>query len=452
MHFPYLPSFGLFVRKWLLRWPASPALSPLLTAARLGLAACWVVFSGPAAAQENTEPLISQLIAPAPPGAVQLHSAADVREFYGYRQFAPAWTAENQASEAIEILRNSGSDGLDPAVFRLGTILADKNALSALKTAEFDVLLTDAMLTYIREMSGSRVDPARLSGFIALRSPTVPASEILEGSLAADTLQSLPDKLAPPHAEYALLKTGLASREKNPKSPQVAQIIANMERWRWLPKPFGDFYIEVNSADATVRLVKNDQTVFSARLVTGRPSTPTPLFETAINAVTINPSWDVPGDIAVRELLPKEERHPGYLAARHIVGDRPGGALRQLPGGGNALGKYLMEMPNRYDAYLHDTPEKNLFEKSDRHFSHGCMRVQNMAQLVSLLLADDDLGSIEAADPASDGGETQTVPLQQPVPVYVLYWTVVPASNGSLAFHRDTYGWDSAVLAALNQP
>jgi len=443
------------MEKWLQRWRtrlARPGLSPLLVAGRLALAVWWATFCCPAGAQQNSDPLISQLIAPPGPGTLQLHSAPDVREFYKYRQFAPAWTVEKQASDAIQVLRSSGSDGLQPAAFRIGAIIADRKAHSERKAAEFDVLLTDAMLTYIREMSGSRVNPTRLSGFIALPPPMIPAPEILEGSLAEDSLQSLPVKLAPPHPEYALLKQGLAQvRAKNAKSSRVAQIIANMERWRWLPRQFGDYYVEVNSADSTLELVKGDEVLFSTRLVTGRRSTPTPLFETSINAVTVNPYWDVPGDIYLRELLPKEQRHPGYLEARHIVsGDRPGGALRQSPGANNPLGKYLMEMPNSYDAYLHDTPEKKLFEKSDRHFSHGCMRVENMAALASLLLTDDGTTSVDEIQSALDDGETQTLSLSHPVPVYVLYWTVVPSSNGTLAFHRDIYGWDSALLAALN--
>jgi murein L,D-transpeptidase YcbB/YkuD len=422
------------------------------------LAALWVTLSWPAGAQQNPEQRISQLIDPARPGAVQLHSGSEVREFYRYREFAPAWTVETQASEAIVILRDAGSDGLDPAAFRLGSILADRKASTELKAAEFDVLLTDAMLSYIRQISGSRVIPAHVSKFIALPSPVVPAPEVLEGSLAANTLQSLPDKLAPPHPEYAFLKRGLAHyRGEGSKSARVAQIIANMERWRWLPRPFGDSYVEVNSADATLKLVKGNEIVFSTRLVTGRPSTPTPLLETTINAVTIDPSWDIPGDIAIREILPKAQRHPGYLESHHIVGDRPGGALRQMPGPGNPLGRFLLEMPNSFDAYLHDTPQKNLFGKSDRHLSHGCMRVENMAALVSRLLAEDgagsvDAGSVDDVQSVPDSGETQTLPLSRPVPVYVLYWTVVPRANGSLEFHRDVYGWDSAVLAALKRP
>jgi len=423
-----------------------------LAAALIGLAALCVAFGSPAGAQQNSEPLISQLVDPASPGALPLHSGSEVREFYRYREFAPAWTVEDQASEAISILRDSGTDGLDPAAFRLGTILADRKADSERKTAEFDVLLTDAMLSYIRQISGSRVNPAHLSRFIALPSPTVPAPEILEGSLAANTLESLPNKLAPPHAEYALLKRSLAHyREKGAKSARVAQIIANMERWRWLPRSFGDSYVEVNSADATLNLVKGNEIVFSTRLVTGRPSTPTPLFVTTINAVTVDPSWDIPGDIAIREILPKAQHHLGYLESHHIVGDRPGGALRQLPGGDNALGRFLLEMPNSFDAYLHDTPKKSLFQKSDRHFSHGCMRVENMEALVSLLLAQDSTGAVYDLHAVPDDGQTETLPLPRPIPVYVLYWTVVPDSNGSLAFHRDIYGWDSAVLAALNR-
>lgn len=449
-------SFGPFVQIPLLRWPIRPVrriwpvLSTLLVAGSLALTVLCATSGLPVAAQENPQSLIRQMTAAS--GGLPLHSGSETREFYRYRQFAPAWTDERQVSEAVQVLRSSGSDGLEPAAFRLGALLAAAKAYSARKSAEFDVRLTDAMLTYIREMSGSRVNPTHLSRFIALPSPMVPAPEVLEGSLAADTLQSLPDKLAPQHPEYALLKAGLAQyREKDSKTSRIAQIIANMERWRWLPRQFGDYYVEVNTADATLDLVKGGDVVFSTRLVTGKRSTPTPLFETAINGVTVNPFWDVPGDIALGELLPKEQRHPGYLEARHIVaGDRPNGALRQMPGTDNVLGKFLMEMPNSFDAYLHDTPEKNLFEKSDRHFSHGCMRVENMEALASLLLTDDG-DSTDAIQPAIDEGETQTLPLSHPVPVYVLYWTVVPAANGSLAFHRDIYGWDSAVLAALNQ-
>ena len=337
--------------------PGRSAISRVLVASRVGLAALWVAFSAPAGAQQNSEALISQLTDPARSDALPLHSGSEVREFYRYREFAPAWTVESQASEAIVILRDSGSDGLDPAEFRLGTIVADRKADSELKAAEFDVLLTDAMLTYIRQISGARVNPSHVSHFIALPSSAAPAPEILEGSLAANTLGSLPHKLAPPHPEYALLKRALAHyREGDSKSARVAQIIANMERWRWLPRPFGDSYVEVNSADATLKVVKGNEIVFSTRLVTGRRSMPTPLFETTINAVTVNPWWDIPGDIAIREFLPKEGRHQGYFESHHIVGDRPGGALRQLPGAGNALGRFLIYFPNSFDAYLHDTP------------------------------------------------------------------------------------------------
>jgi murein L,D-transpeptidase YcbB/YkuD len=410
----------------------------------------FVNLSPVAAAEENSEAsLIAGLVDSAASGDLIVRDPSDVREFYQSRQFAPAWSAESDAAAAVSILRDSAGDGLAPATFGVGAILARRKSTSKAGPAEFDVLLTDAVLTYIREMKGLRVNPAHISHFIALPPNIVSAPEILAQSLAEETLQALPEKLAPPHQEYALLKISLARYRKKGESSRVSQIIANMERWRWLPRQFEDSYLEVNSADSTLKAVKGDEVVLASRLVTGKPSTPTPLFKTRITAVTINPSWDVPGDIAQRELLPKEDRHPGYLESHGIVADRPGGALRQLPGAHNALGKILFEMSNSFDVYLHDTPGAKLFDKSDRHLSHGCMRVEQMQALASYVLAGDVESSLGDVRSAIDNGETQTLTLTDPLPVYVLYWTAVPNVNGSVTFHRDVYGWDAALLAAL---
>jgi len=428
-------------------------ISPCLKAAYAAAAASLLLLGSPLAAEENSQaPLISQLVDPAGDRRkLTLHDRSDVREFYESRGFAAAWTAESSSSTAIAILRDSAGDGLNPAIFGLAAISAHKDAGSAREAAQFDVLLTDAMLTYIRQMGGSRVNPSRISTFVAMPSSIDSAADILARSLADGSLQSLPDKVAPPHEEYRRLKESLARyRQKRGGSSRTEQIIANMERWRWLPHPFEDTYIEVNSADSTLQAVKNGEVVLSSRLVTGRPSTPTPLFRTTVTGVTINPSWDVPGDIAVREMLPKEGRHPGYLQSHNFVADRPGGALRQLPGAHNALGRILVEMPNIYDVYLHDTPGQNLFDKPDRHLSHGCMRVEHLRALVSFILAGDVESSLGDVRSAIDNGETQSLPLSVPIPVYILYWTAVPNADGSVAFHRDVYGWDAALLAALH--
>jgi murein L,D-transpeptidase YcbB/YkuD len=230
---------------------------------------------------------------------------------------------------------------------------------------------------------------------------------------------------------------------------RISQIVANMQRWRWLPRPFEEKYIEVNTAEATLKVVDHGEIVLRSRIIAGKPATPTPMFSAKVVAVTFNPYWNIPLSIVRNEILPKERRHPGYMASQHILADGQGGALRQQPGGKNALGYLKLEMPNRFNAYLHDTPSRSLFERNDRHFSHGCMRVQNIRPLASYALSNDAAASIDSIDAAIASGINKTISLDRPLPVYVLYWTAIADKNGDMQFRPDIYGRDAALLAAM---
>jgi len=234
-----------------------------------------------------------------------------------------------------------------------------------------------------------------------------------------------------------------------PASARVAQIIANMERWRWLPRPFEDTYVEVNAADATLKVVDHGKVVLTSKVITGKPASPTPIFKAEIEAVIVNPSWNIPDKIAREEILPKEHRHPGYMARQHIVADRPGGRLRQLPGEGNSLGRLKLEMPNRFDSYLHDTPAQSLFAQADRHFSHGCMRVEQIQPLASFAMSGDAQAGLERIRDAIATEVTQRFSVDKPIPVYVLYWTVIADQDGTVEFRPDVYGRDEKLLARL---
>jgi len=234
-----------------------------------------------------------------------------------------------------------------------------------------------------------------------------------------------------------------------PASARVAQIVANMERWRWLPRPFEDTYVEVNAADATLKVVDHGKVVLTSKVITGKPASPTPIFKAEIEAVTVNPSWIIPDKIAREEILPKERRHPGYMAAQHIVADRPGGGLRQLPGEDNSLGRVKLEMPNRFDSYLHDTPIQSLFAETDRHFSHGCMRVEQIQPLASFVMRGDTQAALGEIHEAIATEATQRFSVDKPIPVYVLYWTVIADQDGTVEFRPDVYGRDEKLLARL---
>ena len=229
---------------------------------------------------------------------------------------------------------------------------------------------------------------------------------------------------------------------------RVAQIEANMERWRWLPRTLETRRIEVNVPDASLRVWDGATTLLTSRIIVGRKDNPTPMFRTAVASITVNPPWDVPLDIARKEILPKLARHPGYLRAHHMILLKPG-VVRQLPGADNALGQLKLEMPNRFSVYLHDTPARTLFARTDRDLSHGCMRVEQILPLASIALTGDAEKGLDQLKQAIAAGSTAHIPLTAPLPVYVLYWTVWVDADGSVAFRSDLYGRDQRLVAAL---
>ncbi|MGN6515593.1 MAG: L,D-transpeptidase family protein [Rhizomicrobium sp.] len=232
-----------------------------------------------------------------------------------------------------------------------------------------------------------------------------------------------------------------------PVGQRIDQLVANMERWRWLPA-FPERYIEVNAADATLKVVDHGNVILASRIIAGKRATPTPMFAADVVAVTVNPYWNIPATIARREILPKEKRHPGYMAGQHIFATEDG-TLKQQPGADNALGFLKLEMPNRFNSYLHDTPARGLFSRNDRHFSHGCMRVQQIEPLASYALTGDIAAGKEKLDSLIASGVNQRISLDRTLPVYVLYWTAIADQDGAVGFRPDIYGRDGRLLAAL---
>jgi murein L,D-transpeptidase YcbB/YkuD len=252
---------------------------------------------------------------------------------------------------------------------------------------------------------------------------------------------------------------------------RVAQIVANLERWRWLPRTFEPRYIAVNVPDQSLNLIENGTVLLTSRVIVGRPQTPTPIFRAIAIAVTANPPWNVPRSIAVKEILPRLRREPNYLATQDMVllngpPDDPTGAhidwrrmsadrfpfqIQQLPGDKNALGKLKLELPNRFSVYLHDTPGKAAFAREERALSHGCIRVQEILPLAVLAIGGDLNSAQENLDGLIAAGGTVQIPVGEPVPVYVLYWTVMATEDGSVGFRRDLYGRDRRLNTALRE-
>ncbi|HXI99940.1 MAG TPA: L,D-transpeptidase family protein [Micropepsaceae bacterium] len=256
-----------------------------------------------------------------------------------------------------------------------------------------------------------------------------------------------------------------------PASFRVAQIAANMERWRWMPAAFEHRYIAVNVPDQSLDFVRDGSAILHSRVIVGRKSSPTPITRSTIVAIVANPPWNIPGDIAARDLLPHLRKSPNYLATKHmVVTDGPPGdpygrtikwanimpadfpyAIRQLPGPDTALGALMLDSPNDFDVYLHDTPNKKRFASDEREISNGCVRVQQILPLASLAMTDDSGKGVGKLNQVIKTRQTQRLVLEDPLPVYFLYWTAVTAADGTVGFRTDRYGRDATLIAALTK-
>jgi L,D-transpeptidase YcbB len=213
-------------------------------------------------------------------------------------------------------------------------------------------------------------------------------------------------------------------------------LIRNLERWRWLPLDMGHRYLLVNAAGFEVALWEDGRRVARWRVITGKPGTPTPVFSATVTGVTVNPWWDVPPSIVAESVGRLTRRNPAEARRRGYVWG--GGTYRQKPGPGNALGLMKLVMPNPYKVYLHDTPTKALFEQPVRAFSHGCIRVDKALTLAGRLLG-------RPVDAQVAKGASVTLPLADPLPVYVAYFTADASEAGAVEVHPDIYGRDAGL-------
>ncbi|MGO9674964.1 MAG: L,D-transpeptidase family protein [Methylocella sp.] len=453
-----------------------------------------------------------------------------VAAFYAARGFAPLWShggvADREVAPTLQRLERAGEDGLDlkgaPVRF-----VADGSPEAV---ASADVALSEAVVAYGREASGSRVDPRSISPLIGARPDVAEPAVILAtvsaaGEGAGATLQNfnppqkgyqaLRAKLMEARGERAPVASGpaipagpaLKVGMRDPRVPLIrarlsvdeqidepaqdltydtriasavadfqkanglppsgrltprtialmsggakgdleAEIIANMERWRWMPRDMGDSRIEVNIPDYEVVVIENGAVAERNRVVVGKQGTPTPVFSNKMQFLIVNPSWNVPQSIIRKELLPKGGGHLDYL---HRLGYETGWrdghpTVRQPPGERNALGRIKFMFPNDYAVYLHDTPSRALFDQDKRAFSHGCVRVDDPFRFAQTVLGP---GWSEARIKKLIGGKERYVNLARPLPIYIEYFTAEVDDLGRLQLREDIYGYSRKVRAAL---
>jgi L,D-transpeptidase YcbB len=303
---------------------------------------------------------------------------------------------------------------------------------------------------------------------------------VITGDLPADTRMD-EDRFDPPleaavkryQSRHGLAADGVVGAEtlatlNAPIEDRIIQLTLNMERWRWFPDDLGSRYIMVNIPGFELQLVENQAIVLSMRAIVGRKSRPTPVLTSQMTYLELNPYWNIPQKIARQDMLPKIQDDPEYLTRNGIrvfdswQEDAPAldplgidwsglseryfpFRLRQQPAGGNALGRIKFMFPNRQSVYIHDTPGKYLFGRSQRLFSSGCVRVEEPLALARYLLKDQRWNRRRLAL-AVESGQNRTVLLESPVPVHLAYFTAWTDAQGRVQFRDDVYDHDRRLL------
>jgi L,D-transpeptidase YcbB len=429
------------------------------------------------------------------PTGTEREDRAALTKFYEARQYEPAWitvTAVSPAGRAIlGELAKAGDWGLDASAFRLPTMPAGGSELSREERAKLDVAIGLAVLKYARQAHGSRVTPNALSKYIDRKPPQIDPAQVIDGIAKASEPDAYLRAQHPQHAQFERLRQkylalkqaksmpGAETTTGTTKAPNKAasgsadtvtakRILINMEEWRWMPEQLGDFYVWVNIPEFLVRVVRNGKVIHTERVVVGKIDTQTPNFSDEMEQIVFHPIWGVPDSIKQADILPSLMRGSGRVLERYNLRIQQNGRdidpaavdwqtvdirtfhVYQPPGDLNLLGQVKFRFPNKYDVYMHDTPQKNLFNAPVRALSHGCMRVRDPLKLAELLLAEDQgwptgkVGQVVAS-----GQPNNQITLKHKIPVHITYFTAAVEDDGKLKLFADLYDHESKVALAL---
>ena len=370
------------------------------------------------------------------------------------------------------------------ALARLSRTAGIAVALKKLEPPHPEYARLKATLRTLRQASGEteqvRIPEGKLLK-AGVRDPRVPLLRtrlaVPAGSGEADIYDAdLAAAVAAFQASEGLTEDGVAGprtlgRLNGPdREADIASAIANMERWRWMPRDLGALHVFVNVPEFVVRVVKDGDEIHATRVIVGKASNPTPTFSHAISYMVVNPYWNVPNSIVRKEMIPEIQGNPrayfsrqGFQVFAQVGGrsymvdpamidwgnvDPRSLRIRQVPSERNALGRIKFMFPNQHSVYLHDTPGKRLFRRDDRALSHGCVRVDDPLGFADALLpyAKPDWNSARLEK--LYGGKERRINLDRDVPVHLAYFSMRIEADGTIRRFRDVYGYDQKMQKA----
>jgi murein L,D-transpeptidase YcbB/YkuD len=407
----------------------------------------------------------------------------DVRRFYEAAAYAPLWIdgtrPRSRWDRLLSALEAADKHGLDAAAYDIDGLRAQRaeakkkgllgrQEIDPATVGETDVQLSYTFLKYASHLRQGELDPESVDAEWRARSHKVDLVAALGEAGRTGDVEGTLDGLVPRHPGYKRLEAALESlrRSPAPDAARVRQIELNLDRWRWLPDDLGERHVLVNIPSYDLKLVEHGKPTLVMRVVVGKALGPTPVFSDEITAITFSPRWNVPLKILTDEMIPALKEDGDYLEKHDMEVVKDGQVVslgdvdmdepktfqvRQRPGPSNALGFVKFVLPNEFDVYLHDTPSGALFARTERAFSHGCVRVEKPRELAEALLRDQPKWDRTAIETAMHSGEEQSVKLTQPVPVHIVYWTAWVEEDGTLRFADDVYGHDRTQAAALER-
>jgi murein L,D-transpeptidase YcbB/YkuD len=389
---------------------------------------------------DNTDPIV----AGEPLDGPLLH------RFYARRGFEPVWTTREAEAEAFKatVLR-ARDHGLDPDLFK-GNLLKRLDAFPPIRR---DLLLSHAVLTYAEALALGALPSNRRKDREGMSPEPVDVAAVLDEALDGPDPVAAIEALAPQTPTYLALRQALqrsrsAGLFQRNQANRLRVIEANLERQRWLPRELPPDRVWVNVPDQQLVLYRDNRPVFVTRVVVGDPTErkQSPEFHTVIESALFNPPWIIPHDIVEADIRPMLKRDPLYLVKNKIT-LLPNGDAKQAPGPEAGLGSVMFEMPNRFDVYLHDTPDKDAFGRENRRLSNGCIRVHNPLEFAALLMEEP----VEFIHRKIATGDTLRKSLPEPMPVFVSYLTAFQAGGRDVEIRPDFYGRDEALWVRLQK-
>ncbi|MBR1375451.1 MAG: L,D-transpeptidase family protein [Cardiobacteriaceae bacterium] len=396
---------------------------------------------------------------------VKLKNPNLVADFYRLENYPTIWTQENSVLPNINQLQSLfdsvSEDALNPNTYHAETIKFLQAGNEYQDIVQLEVLATDAWLSLNHHLENGLLNPKKIDKtWNAPQVDSLALSHRLAEAFVAGDLVAPVKAINSADTRYQALK----QRYLSATGAEADKIAINMERIRWLaPDWYQNRYVLANIPAFEVKVVENGADVFVSRSVVGKPATPTPRFVNSIKHIVVAPKWTVPSSVMkekkVRLLASPGSFDGGYEAVDaqgRVVrpselnwGSAEAGAykLRQKSGKSNSLGLVKILFPNPHAVYMHDTPSKGLFNNAYRAASHGCVRLQKPFDLAALLLKDTNWDLEKLKTTAGKGQERWINPTQE-TPVYLVYWTMWPDTDGKMRTAKDLYKLDAEMIKA----